>query len=70
MLGFAELLPTELVLPEVPEAPVSLVLLWFMPLELAPLVVLELWSEGVVADVPVEPVAFGLVLELLLLDGY
>ena len=66
VLGFAELLPTELVFPEVPVAPVWLVLLWFEPV---PLVAVELWSEGVVDDAPVEPDALGVVLELLL-DGF
>ena len=41
-LGFAELLPTELVLPEVPVTPVWLVLAWFAPAEFVPLVVVEL----------------------------
>jgi hypothetical protein len=30
-LGFAELLPTALVLPDVPVAELSIVLLWFVP---------------------------------------
>ena len=54
-LTFADLLPAELVLPEVPVVPVWLVAFWFIPVASEPPVVVELCDGAVVELDPFEP---------------